>query len=758
LATESLLIRVDERGARVVSRNIDDIGKRSKTAGSSVGLLKNAIVALGASIVVRGLVRTADAFTNIQNRLRLVTESTGQLNAVQNELLQISNRTRSAFEINADLFNRLALSTRELGLTQRDVLQLTESLNQAVIISGASATEASAGLIQLSQGLASGALRGDELRSVLEQLPAVADVIAKELGVTRGELRTLGQEGKITAEIVTQAFANAREELNERFGKTVPTIAQGFQVLRNEFISFVGVLNQATGASGGLSRLLIGIGGFIRTTLTPAVLTFAESFRIAYRSAVDNLGGVSEVFDVLSINTSEVFGFIGRALSELPLNVATAIRIATVEIFGFFERTETRAKLFANAVAGTVNTILGRDEAVEANIQNRLKAEQELQNELRAIENERNFLVSDSIRQQNELRQAIEDRQTAAVGDVGSLDNLLPGGSGAAAAIAEIDTATKNLIQSQEDLLEQLLLEEQALVLAGQSGEDFNVVLDRLETEAIAAQTGMKGLAFDIESTREEIRRLRDEQARGDFLETLRNENEALLIASETGREVNAVLEEMAIRKQFLNDSEGLAEALDLTLANAQLRDQLKESEDAVGAFLNKARENAQDILGDALANAFSGGFDDLPGKFADVLVQLASQFLASEIFRLLGNLGQGGGGGGGGGGGAGGFLSLLGGFFGGGFANGGSFMVPGQGGPDSQLVSMAVTPRERVTVETPQQQQQKQEAPQVNVPVQVINVSDPNEIPSAMQSAAGAEVILNTIRRNPDAIRQIIG
>jgi tape measure domain-containing protein len=132
------------------------------------------------------------------------------------------------------------LAGKDLGITQKELTQFTESLNQAIILSGASAVEAQAGLIQFSQGIASGALRGDELRSVLEQLPVVADILAKELNVTRGELRELGAQGAITSDIILKAFANARVELSERFARTVPTISQSFQVLRNAVVKTFG--------------------------------------------------------------------------------------------------------------------------------------------------------------------------------------------------------------------------------------------------------------------------------------------------------------------------------------------------------------------------------------------------------------------------------------------------------------------------------------------------------------------------------------
>lgn len=257
MATERIEIIVSERGTRTVRRNIEDIGGSATRAEGSVSLLNRALGLIGGGLAVGQLVRLLDTYTNLQNRLRLVTTDTANLARVTDELFNISNRTRSSYESTAELYARVALAAKDLGVSQQELLNFTESLNQAVILSGASAQEAEAGIIQLSQGLASGTLRGDELRSVLEQLPAVADVIAKQLGVTRGELRKMGEDGKITADIVLEAFKNAREELAGQFAETVPTIGQSFTVLKNRVMELWGEFATTSGIAQALANALL---------------------------------------------------------------------------------------------------------------------------------------------------------------------------------------------------------------------------------------------------------------------------------------------------------------------------------------------------------------------------------------------------------------------------------------------------------------------------------------------------------------------
>jgi len=258
MAEFTIVVKLDTRQAKSNSKQLENSlgGLERKVQGIASGFkaVTSLYLVKEATRYVKALIDLGDAYTNIQNRLRTVTDTSEQLASVTDSLFQIANRTRSSFAGTAEVYARIGLSAKELGRSQQELLNFTESLNKAVILSGASSQEASAGLIQLSQGLASGALRGDELRSVLEQLPAVADVIAKHLGVTRGQLRQLGQEGALSAQIVLDAFKEARQELDERFAKTVPTVGQAFEVLQNNIIGAIGKFNEVTGFSKTLAE------------------------------------------------------------------------------------------------------------------------------------------------------------------------------------------------------------------------------------------------------------------------------------------------------------------------------------------------------------------------------------------------------------------------------------------------------------------------------------------------------------------------
>lgn len=328
MATERIDIVIQEQGSRVVKRSLEDIGATSTKSASAVDFLKRTLASLGVAALIGKFVSDLNKITELQNRLRAVGLEGQALEAVYQKLLKTSNDTRQSFESTVEMYSRLAVSSKDLGVSQNELIQFTKSLNQAVSLSGASAIEAKEGLIQLSQGLASGRLQGDELRSVLEQLPAVADVIAKSLKVTRGELRQMGSDGKITAQVVLKAFRDAREELEQKFAKSVPTIAQAFEVLKNNALNRLKNLDQQFGISDAVSK---------------SILLVAQNLDEIYKvgaKAAESLLAVAAAYGVfkLSLAGSELLASIQAARAY-----RVAIAEGTVVVLGSAEAERQKA-------------------------------------------------------------------------------------------------------------------------------------------------------------------------------------------------------------------------------------------------------------------------------------------------------------------------------------------------------------------------------------------------------------------------------
>jgi tape measure domain-containing protein len=222
----------------------------SSTALSKLnGLLTAGAIAYGA----KQLIDIADKYSQLDGRLRLVTKSTQDLHSAQTGLYKISQETRVGYEETVDLYARLARSSSQLGLSQTDLLTITESINKALIVSGASGESAAAALMQLGQGLASGTLRGEELNSVMEQTPRLAQMIADGLGITIGQLRQYGKDGKLSAEEVTKALLSQAQKINGEFRQMPETVGQAMVRLQNAFKDIVNDSNKAASSTASIA-------------------------------------------------------------------------------------------------------------------------------------------------------------------------------------------------------------------------------------------------------------------------------------------------------------------------------------------------------------------------------------------------------------------------------------------------------------------------------------------------------------------------
>lgn len=232
---------------------------------SSSMAVKAGWLAAGAAIVSFASYATqaADDYTLIDSRLKLVTGSSEEAAAVQAKLFKVAQDTRQSFPELAATYSQIARSAAEMGLSQDRMIGISKTLSQAIVVSGASASSANAAMVQLSQGMASGTLRGEELNSVMEQTPRVAQAIAQGLGVSIGELRKMGQEGELTAQKVIGALEKSAKAVNDEFARMTPTIESGFTKLSNSTGNFIDKLNDATGASKGLFNVLSGISGLM---------------------------------------------------------------------------------------------------------------------------------------------------------------------------------------------------------------------------------------------------------------------------------------------------------------------------------------------------------------------------------------------------------------------------------------------------------------------------------------------------------------
>lgn len=250
------------------------------------------IAGLVGGLSVAGIVKMADDYTLLDNKLKLVTKSEADLKSVQDGLYQQALRSHSSYAASVDLYSRFARATQSLGVDQANLLRITETLNKAMVVSGATQDEAKSAIIQLSQGMASGVLRGEEFNSIMENGSRIAKMLADYLHTDVGGLRKMAMEGKITSEIMVQAFAASAETIDQEFGKMQPTISQAMTDLQTVFGRLVSDSNKSADGTNSVAQEIKKLAETIDTNRTGIIELFTTIISMSSKAvkAVANIG------------------------------------------------------------------------------------------------------------------------------------------------------------------------------------------------------------------------------------------------------------------------------------------------------------------------------------------------------------------------------------------------------------------------------------------------------------------------------------
>lgn len=237
----------------------------------------------------KAFVDTATKVELLQSRINLYTSTSVESQQIFAQLVQQANRAGTDIDAVANSFQRFAAAGKDAGISNQVILQFTDNLQKMARVSGASSAEASAAIYQLSQAFASGRLQGDEFRSVSEQLPTVLQVLAKQMGVTTGELKQLGSDGEITRDKLL-LLNNATDEISAQFDKLPRSVDQSATALRNNLSVAIAELDQQIGASKFLAKFLDLLAGGVSGT-TELIKAAAGADKLA--QATNNLNSVT---------------------------------------------------------------------------------------------------------------------------------------------------------------------------------------------------------------------------------------------------------------------------------------------------------------------------------------------------------------------------------------------------------------------------------------------------------------------------------
>jgi len=264
-------LRAVKAGADDLRASVEQLAGRLGPAGAALSAFGLAGAAAGAGLAALGagavkVVQASDEMALSFARVKLAVGGVDAARDSMAKLFALSQQGGVAMKDTVDTFVRIQRAAADLGATRTEVAQVVSNIQKLTAASGATGQELSAGMVQLGQALASGRLQGDELRSILENMPPVARAIADEFGVSVGELRKLGSEGQITSDRVFKALLKTTEEANRQFAEMPDTLDKSLTRVGNAWTARLAEIDRVTSASKFFQYLLNGTADFIAPT------------------------------------------------------------------------------------------------------------------------------------------------------------------------------------------------------------------------------------------------------------------------------------------------------------------------------------------------------------------------------------------------------------------------------------------------------------------------------------------------------------
>lgn len=213
-----------------IETSVKSVTENFKTMALQIG------TAVGAFSATKELLKMSDTMTNLENKIKAVSESTNDYKKALQGIKDLAISTRSDLAATAGTYQRIAINQKELGISVKTTLRVVEILNKSLKIGGASATEATSALLQFGQALGSGTLAGDELKSLAETAPTLLKALADGIGVPVGQLKAMGAAGKLVSSVVLPALLKAGEKVDKQFAGMKVTFGDAFTTLSTGFI------------------------------------------------------------------------------------------------------------------------------------------------------------------------------------------------------------------------------------------------------------------------------------------------------------------------------------------------------------------------------------------------------------------------------------------------------------------------------------------------------------------------------------------
>ena len=370
------------------------VNNASNSLNKLVGKFKTLATTIGAGFGLSKLINTSDTMTNLHTRLNLMNDGLQTTDELQEKIFQSAQNSRGTYQDMAEMVAKLGVNAKDAFKSSDQIVKFGENMNKIFKLGGASSAEQSAGMLQLTQALASGKLQGDEFRSITENAPELIGILAEKLGKTRAEIKQMSTDGELTSDVIVNAVLDSTDKINSQFASMPMTWADVWTNIKNTTLKATQpildginyIVNSPTFKQ--LQTKFGEVANYISTTVIPKVQEklpaikqkFSELLALINRFKPIIIGVVSAFIAFKAINT--VSGYITKfkmALSGLSLSIspigmiAIAIGAVVAALIYAYQHSET----FRNVVNSAVEAVKEKFETFRARVQICLEAIQQ---------------------------------------------------------------------------------------------------------------------------------------------------------------------------------------------------------------------------------------------------------------------------------------------------------------------------------------------------------------------------------------------
>lgn len=585
-------------GWRAAASEVGEFAAAATGATRVTGLFARSAAGIGLALIAREALQAADAWTAMTGKLKLATSSQEEFARAQADTFRIAQASAAPIASVVQLYARLSTALKDSGAEQTEIAKLTQTINQALLVSGATIAETASVTTQLSQAFASGVLRGEEFNSVNEASPRIMQALADSLGVTRGELRKLAEEGALTSDLLRKALGEQAGQIAEEASRIPVTVERAMERLKNSTTQLIGEIDQVTGASATLAA---GI-----SNVASGIDSLANSIRNA-RQVSAELAEVSR--DVA--NGMTLMDFAARSAAEGEAEILRRqfeheqqlqkLSATTVDYLGVLEKYAAQ-QLGLSAISKGIVSDLKQETAALAQRAFVLKGGDVIEFQTRALI-KFNELIGENT-------DGLKAQLAAYLSQKGAVSALEAG---------------KKALAGAEKLHNEQLREYRERIDMANAGDDERTKY--LQEQARLAERQTEAIA-------------RSNRAFDDHIRSIRDETRLLLLSGEAREEAERQIQAETVMRRRLNELMQAGVPFLWALAQAQQAYNIEldalTKRDAAAEFdrIRESVERLGDGLKDALGELLSGG-TDLEGFF-ERLGRNSQQFWSQMISDSL--------------------------------------------------------------------------------------------------------------------------